>query len=65
MNQEFPRTPYDLVRIITLPFVYLALGIWYLIAVPLAIAAWVIIAVLLLPRSHSTGRSKTFRTSPL
>lgn len=50
MTHEFPRTPYDLIRIASLPFVYLALGAWYLIAVPLAIAAWVVIAILLIPR---------------
>jgi hypothetical protein len=52
MTQDFPRTPYDLLRIAMLPFVYLALGAWYLVAVPLAIAAWVVIAILLIPRRN-------------
>lgn len=50
MTQEFPRTPMDLLHIAALPFVYLALGAWYLVAVPLAIGAWVVVAILLMPQ---------------
>lgn len=44
---DFPRTPLDLLRIASLPFVYLALGIWYVIAVPFAVAVVAVIATLL------------------
>jgi hypothetical protein len=45
MTNEFPQTPWDLLRVASLPFVYLALGAWYLIAVPLAIAVVCVIAI--------------------